>query len=58
MTIPTVPLVLIVLTLFSLALGQDPNKKFSWLALALGVLVLVTYFGNVTPEMIASVRGE
>lgn len=57
MTIPLVPLVLIILAVFALALGQDPNKKYGWLALVLSVLVLLTYFGNVTPEQIASLRG-
>lgn len=58
MAIPTVPLVLIILTIFCLALGQDPNKKYGWFALIFGALVLVTYFTNVTPEQIAALRGE
>jgi hypothetical protein len=58
MTIATVPLVLLVLTVFALALGQDPNKKMGWVALVLGVLVLVAHFTKITPEQLASLGGQ
>lgn len=56
MTIPIVPLVLIVLCILNLALGQAPDRVWSKIALMLAVCAILTWFVGVTPEQIASLR--
>lgn len=56
MTIPIVPLVLIVLCFLNLALGQAPDRVWSKIALTLAVFAIVAWFIGVTPEQIASLR--